>query len=62
VKDPARLFGVIAGVKRIGDVQAVFGPLFDLVEIAIVGDESIISFLAGPIVTHASPQGFPVSL
>jgi hypothetical protein len=33
-------------------MQAVLGPLFDLVEIAIVYAERIVGFLVGPIVIH----------
>jgi hypothetical protein len=49
-EDPARLFEVIAGVKKIGDVQAVLGPFFDLVQIAIVREVWILCFLVGPTI------------
>ena len=36
-EDLARPFEVIAGVKKIGDVQAVLDPTLDLVEVSPIG-------------------------
>jgi hypothetical protein len=43
------LFEIGAGVKEAIDLAAVFGPLSELVEVAMVRDERVICFLLGPI-------------
>jgi hypothetical protein len=43
------LFKIVAGVNEAIDLAAVFGPIFDLVEVAMVRDERVICFLLGPI-------------
>jgi hypothetical protein len=43
------LFEIVAGVKEAIDLAAVFGPLFDLVEVAMVRDERVISLFVGPM-------------
>jgi hypothetical protein len=48
---------IAAGVEQPIDFSAVFGPLFDLVEIAIIRVERVVGFFIGPIALFAY-QGF----
>ena len=59
----ARLIEIIIGVKKIGDVQAVLGPLFELVEVAIVREKgSSVSWLASesPHLTSPHSRDYPL--
>ena len=47
-----RLFKAAAGVEHALDFHAVFGPLLNLIEIAIVRAERIVGLLVAPIVIH----------
>jgi hypothetical protein len=42
----------LAGIQQTIDLRAIFGPLLDLVEIAVVRLERVVSFLVGLII-HA---------
>src|ERR1700691_4953002 len=42
------LVEIVAGIKQALDLRAVLGPLFDLVEVAIVRAQRVVSFFAGP--------------
>jgi hypothetical protein len=42
-------FRDLAGIKEAVDLHAVLRPLLDLVEIAMIGIERVISFLVGPV-------------
>jgi hypothetical protein len=45
----ARLFEIVAGMKKPRDLRAVLGPLFELVEVAIVREQRVVSLFVGPI-------------
>ena len=53
-KHVTRLFWIIAGLDHRLDFHAVFRPLFNLVEIAIVRAIRIVCLLVGPVVIHAA--------
>jgi hypothetical protein len=42
------LVEIVAGVKKALDLSAVLGPLFELVEIAIVREKRIVGLLVRP--------------
>ena len=48
-KDFLRLAKIIADIEQAIDFHAVAGPLFDLVVIAVVREERIVSLFVGPI-------------
>jgi hypothetical protein len=43
-----RLLKIVAGIKQALDLRAVLGPLFELVEIAIVREKRIVGLLVRP--------------
>ena len=51
------LVEIVAGVEQAVDLHAVLGPLFELVEIAVVREERIVGLLVRPVrllICHAS--------
>ena len=48
-KDFLRLAKIIAGIEQAIDFHAVAGPLFDLVEIAMVRDQRVVSLVVRPV-------------
>ena len=51
-KNVPRGVEIIAGIQQAIDLRAIFGPLLDLVKIAVVRIERVGGFLVGPII-HA---------
>jgi hypothetical protein len=49
IEDFARLVERITGPQHPLDTLIVLGPLFDLTEVAIVGEEWVIDLFSGPI-------------
>jgi hypothetical protein len=61
-KDFSRLVEVVAGAQQGIDMHAVSAPRFDLVEVAPVGVDRIVSLFVGPIAHtpwRADPSGRP---
>ena len=48
-KDFLRLAKIIAGIEQAIDFHAVAGPLLDLVEIAMVRDQRVVSLFVRPV-------------
>ena len=47
-EDLARLVEIVAGVQHVVDLGAVLGPFLDLIEIAVVRDQWLVSLVVGP--------------
>ena len=51
-KNVPRFIEIIAGIQQAIDLRTIFGPLLDLVKIAVVRTERVGGLLVGPII-HA---------
>ena len=52
-EDLPRLVQLTAGIEHVVDLGPVLGPLLDLVEVAVVRDERIVSLVVGLVRTHS---------
>ena len=52
-EDLSRLVQVAAGIKHVVDLGPVLGPLFDLIEVAVVRDKLIVGLFLGLVRAHS---------